>query len=301
MRMNETPWLIIDGRNLLWRAAQANESLTARVNGKRIRTGGIHGFLMSLVSVRQRYGGRVIIAWEGTDNFRFKLFPQYKPRGDSAEREEWVRILDDQQERLKCILSCAGVAQYTGVDCEADDVIATIAELSEGPVLIYTMDSDLRQCVNKRVKVISAGFKGDVFYDVDQVVKRHGVKPSKIPDLKALAGDHSDGIPGVKGIGEKTAVALLSIYGTVEEVRKAAFGFDGSKEWPVATRFIKSIRDIDEKLIMYKKLTTVLRDVEIREVPIARSRSKLTRKLLKYRLRTLSFQEKTEKLLDLAW
>lgn len=297
MKKTQSPWLIVDGRNLLWRATRANEHLSTKIGGKRVRTGGVYGFLMTLLSVHQRYGGRVIIAWEGTHNFRFGLFPEYKPRVDDDERRRWVEMLNDQERRLKRVLASAGVPQYSGVGCEADDVMATIATKLKGPVLIYSMDSDLRQLVNASIKVISSGFKGDTIYDSAQVVKRHGVPPDKIPDLKALSGDHSDGIPGVQGIGDKTAVKLLGLYKSLGNVIRAARR--EAAEWPVGKRFVKAVADEHKILRMYLKLTTVKRDVELIEIPTKRNRAALQVKLIKYRFRSLSYENRIEKLLDL--
>jgi 5'-3' exonuclease len=296
-------WLLVDGRNLIWRAAQANPELSVKIGDNRVHTGGIYGFILTLIAVHQRYGGKTIIAWEGTNNFRFELFPQYKPREATEEREAWVKSLDDQQRRLKLIMTCAGVPQYTGERCEADDVLATLAYQLKGRVTIYTMDSDLRQCVNDRVTVVSAGFKGgDIIYDAAQVMKRHGVKPIRIPDLKALAGDPSDGIPGVHGIGDKTAQKLLVTYEKLETVLGVtnAGSDDELGQWPVSQRFIKAIADETTNLELYKTLTTVLRDATLHEIAAKRNRAKLEQKLLKYRFRTLSYRERIDALLSLV-
>jgi 5'-3' exonuclease len=304
-----TRWLLVDGRNLLWRAAQANDSLSVKIKRRTILTGGIYGFLMSLLAVHQRYGGKVIVAWEGRNNFRFDLFKGYKPRVVTKEREAWVESLDDQQSRLQIILARAGVYQYAGEGCEADDVMATLAATRKGKVIIYTMDSDLRQCVNRRVQVVSAGFKGDTTYEEAQVLKRHGVKPSQIADLKALMGDHSDGIPGVRGIGEKTAAKLLQAHESLSQVIKSAIAWShwkGGREgvhletWPVAIRFAKAIADDVATLKLYQRLTTVLTDAKLREIPPRKNRDRLASKLMKYGIRTLAYEGRIDALLALG-
>ena len=121
---------IVDGKNLLWRNADAFSDLTTHVDGEEIRTGGMYGFVSGLLRIRSKYRGPVIVAWEGTDNFRMRLWPEYKRKrveDATPAQEELSREVVASEGRLNELLSHAGVRQYYGVECEADDVIATLA------------------------------------------------------------------------------------------------------------------------------------------------------------------------------
>lgn len=290
---------IVDGKNLLWRNADAFSELTAHVDGEEVRTGGMYGFVAGLLRIRSKYRAPVIVAWEGTDNFRCKLWPAYKRKrveDATPAQEELSREVVASEERLTELLSYAGVRQYYGVECEADDVIATLAATLHKrrfEVVIYTGDSDLRQLVTKGVTVAAPGFRsgGDTLYDVQAVIERYGVRPRQLPDLKALAGDSSDGIPGLPGIGEKTASSLVAAYGHLRGVVAGASASPASsaaERWPVAERFRGIVRDHQKSAALFLKLTTVKTDVKVLPVPVAFDRDEVTRLLRAYKFRSLS-------------
>lgn len=248
--------LLVDGRHLLWRNADKLRQLEATPDGRSIRTGGTYGFIKSLFTVKEAYGGIVIVAWEGTSNWRFDVLPDYKrkrtkPEPDGA-RVEFISAMKDEEGLLVGLLSSIGVRQYRPFNGEADDVLGRLAKQFSDrgrKVVIYTGDSDLRQCVGEHVSVLAPPAPGGKnrrpkLYGVDEVKAKHGVAPSQIPDLKALAGDSSDNITGVHGIGPKTAVALLEKYGDISAVWSAAqaeVDGDAKSEWPVAYRHAVSI------------------------------------------------------------
>jgi DNA polymerase-1 len=290
---------IIDGKNLLWRNADAFSELTAHVDGEELRTGGMYGFMAGLLRVRSKYRAPVIVAWEGTDNFRMKLWPDYKRKrveDATPAQAELSREVTASEFRLNELLSHAGVRQYYGVECEADDVIATLATTlrrKSFEVTIYTGDSDLRQLVGPGVTVASPGFRsgGDTLYDFQAVVERYGVRPRQLPDLKALAGDSSDGIPGLPGIGEKTASALIATLGGLKGVIDCAGALPTSKHgerWPVAERFRGVVTRDASKAELFLQLTRVKTDVGVRPVPVALDREQVIRLLRAYKFRTLS-------------
>jgi DNA polymerase I len=277
-------YLVVDARNLLWRSTAAMLELST----DRHHTGGAYGFLNTLLRVHSEYPGDTIVDWEGVGtNFRYKLYPAYKTREETGDREDFLKIVKHQEKMLRKLLKLMGVPQYKGVECECDDVIGALVshKLKKAGVTIYSMDSDLRQLVNKRVKILSATWKGeDVVYDEEKVIARHGVGPKKIADLKALMGDASDTIPGVKGVGEKTAVILVKAYGDVESVLKAARA--GTSDWPTTERFRKLVADTKE-LMMFKQLTTIRRDVKLKVVRPCANKKKLLLKLKEYQFRSL--------------
>ena len=290
--------LILDGRHMLYRTSDAFRSLTTIVDEREIGCGGMYGFLTVALRVHKRYGGKVWVAWEGkrADNFRVELYPPYKQKVEPTEEQlDFITDMVEQELRLKAMLRAIGVRQYEGVRCEADDVMTWVAHRqnkANESVLIYTGDSDLRQLVRgpegKGVVVVAPGRRADdVLYDNAWKVKeKHGVYPKMLPDLKALAGDSSDNIPGVKGIGPKTAVQLIEEYTDVKSVILAAAGKDGGR-WPVAERFRQPIIDARRNILLFKRLTTLAPDVEVKEIPRRRSQKTLVKHFMMYKFRSL--------------
>jgi DNA polymerase-1 len=272
--------LLIDGRHLLYRTADAMRDLTTVIDGQVVEVGGIYGFLGSMVKAWKRYGGTVRVAWEGRQarNFRRLLYPEYKKRDEpDADKLAFLESLGKQQAHLQTILSNVGIHQYEGKDCEADDVLGRLATNSEGTVVIFTGDSDLRQLVNDRIFVASPSPMGkDVFFDRAAVIARHHLPPELISDLKALAGDSSDNIPGIRGLGPKTAVELLKRYKSLAGVRAAAKGDD---DWGRYKRMKALIKAKPKTLRMYHQLTTIRVDAKMKKIPAARDRKAVMEKL----------------------
>jgi DNA polymerase-1 len=291
---------IVDGKNLLWRNADAFSELTAHVDGEEIRTGGMYGFVAGLLRIRSRYRAPIIVAWEGTDNFRFKLWPDYKRKrveDATPAQEELSREVVASEGRLNELLSYAGVRQYYGIECEADDVIATLATVLHGndvEVLIYTGDSDLRQLAAPGITIIAPGYggAGDKVYDYAAVAERYGVRPRQLPTLKALAGDTSDGIPGLPGIGEKTAATLVETFGHMDAIIACACALPldstHAERWPVAARFRDIVKRDAAKAKLFLQLTKVKTDVRVKPVPRALDREQVIRLLKAYKFRSLS-------------
>jgi DNA polymerase-1 len=276
-------YLLVDARNLLWRCGYVHQSLTSRG----VPTGALYGFLTTLLSIKNLYGGKTYIAWEGKgENFRKSIYPEYKKPTDDPHVLAMREDLNRQEKELKKILKACGVLQYRGMNCEADDVMATLInkKFKKGKVAIYSNDADLRQLVNKRISVVSAGPMADTVYDRKKVVERHFVTPEQIPDLKALMGDSSDGYPGVKGVGPKTAALLIQGFGNIRNVLDAAKTGQG---WPISERFRFLIKD-DPKLVKaFYKLAVIKNDVQLIKLKRKPDEDKL-RKLLGYwQLRSL--------------
>ena len=294
MATNTKRVTIVDGKNLLWRNAEAFSELSAYVDGEELRTGGMYGFVAALLRVRSRYRAPVLIAWEGENNFRLKLWPQYKAKRiehKTPAQEELAREVVASEGRLNELLSHAGVRQYYGVNCEADDVMATLARVlrkASFEVVLYTGDSDLRQLAGPGVTIAAPGFggAGDTLYDFHKVRERYGVTPRQLPALKALAGDPSDGIPGLPGVGEKTAAALLAAFGTIDKA--IVFAKMRDRDWPVADRFKSVISAGADMARLFLQLTTVKTDVKLKPVPVATNRDEVIRLLKAYKFRSLS-------------
>jgi len=296
--------LIIDGRNLLWRTTDAFSDLHVKKKAGHIATGGVYGFLSTMIRIWDRYGGKTVVAWEGKGNFRFELFPGYKDRGEPTE--EMIDLIDevnDQQKRVQAILRRAGIEQYKGVDCEADDVMGRLAYLwtrrGEDQAVIYTGDSDLRQCVTAYTWVVSPQRKAkEVVYDVNGVKEKDGVYPHYIPDLKALAGDTSDKIPGLPGVGQVTAAKLVNAFGDVEEIITAA---KKKATWKDQNeRFRLLVKGNKNELRLYKKLTKIKIKAKYHEIETKKSRTETRKHLMFYRFHSLIIPSELQKLMTMG-
>lgn len=287
-------YLILDGRHLLYRTSDAFRELEAEVDGETIPTGGMYGFLNVATKIYGRYGGKVLVAWEGSGrNFRLDVMPSYKNRDKppDTEKMEFISEMTAQERHLKRLLSLMGVRQYAGVCCEADDVIGRLTtELAARGrlVYIYSGDSDLRQLIREgSVWTVSPGTKqnGDKIYGPPEVMEKHGVAPELIPHLKALSGDASDAIPGVRGVGPKTAAQLISRFGSVAATLAAA---RTTGEWPVPERHRISIAEAGDKLYTYLKLATIDTACSMEAIPTAKRQAHVIEMLKQFKFRSLA-------------
>lgn len=293
--------LIIDGRHSLFRATDKHQMLSVKIDGVDVPTGGTYGFLNIIIRTHAIYGGRVIVAWEGrrADNFRTKLYPAYKRRNEemTLDKSEFIDEMILQERLLKTFLCSMGVAQYAASGGEADDVIGRLATHvfgREKNVYIYSGDSDLRQLVTEDngawIKTVSHNKGpnsrgGDKVYGIDEVIDKHGVPPSLIADLKALSGDSSDNIPGVKGIGPIMAAKLLNKYGNLDGVLDAASRH--AVDWPVNVRFADLIHELSPQVRLYRQLTGLKLDISMTEIAPNKSQADLVELLKLYRFRSL--------------
>ena len=285
--------VVVDGKNLLWRNADAFNELSVHLEGEEVNIGGMYGFICGLLRIHSKYKGRVIVAWEGTKNFRFDLYPNYKNKSYmSPEQKELYEEVKNNEGRLNELLSFSGIKQFYGIGCECDDVMGTIVRKASEKNLnsiIYTGDSDLRQLVSDKVLVVSPGRGKEVVYDSKAVKERHGVVPKKLPLLKALAGDHSDNIPGLKGVGEKTAALLVSHYKTLANIINASDpGNKCVEDWPVPDRFRNIVWDGRNDVALFLTLTKIRTDVKMKLVPVCKDKQEVVRLLKEYEFRSLS-------------
>lgn len=296
--------LIFDGRHLLWRTSDAFRDLSAEVGDQVIGTGGIYGFLSVAIRVYQRYGGKVVVAWEGHGNFRRDIYPDYKRKDEPDEDTlELIRDMAGQEKRLMAILRALGVEQYLGKGCEADDVIGRLAhEASKDgkAVIIYSGDSDLRQLIDDNIRTVSPGYRGDdTVYDKYKVLEKHGVPPGYVADLKALAGDSSDNIPGIKGIGPVTASKLIQAFGGINKVIKAASKAT-KEEWPVGERFRKPIIEQADDIKLFKRLTTIGTDLDWVCVTPKKNKKTLLAHFMAYRFKSLLAPAEMHELMEMG-
>ena len=213
--------LIIDGNALLYRSYYAIRNLTSPDG---IPTNAIYGFLRKMLRVlRDRKPQNLIVVFDGKGpSFRKKIFNDYK-----ANRSPMPDDLFEQLQTLQQLLPALGVNFIVLPEVEADDVIGTIAikaSARDHDIEILSGDKDLAALVKTRsgqfgeitLLAPSRELNTEKFLDSEGVLKKFGVTPAQIPDLLSLMGDSSDNIPGVAGIGEKTAAKLINEYGSID-------------------------------------------------------------------------------------
>lgn len=215
---NKKKLILIDGNAIIHRAYHALPPFTTK-KGELVNA--VYGFASTLLSVIDRFKPDYVVASFDLagKTFRHEKFEQYKATRVKGDDELYAQI-----PRVKEVVKAFNIPIYEKEGFEADDVIGTIAAQikKHGGIetIIVTGDMDTLQLVNDTTSVYTMrrGLSDSVMYDEDGVIARYGLKPEQIIDYKALRGDPSDNIPGVKGIGEKTAVTLLQKYTTLDGV-----------------------------------------------------------------------------------
>src|SRR5512138_303333 len=210
---------LIDGHALAYRmyfALTAGGSNARWQTSKGEPTAGIYGFARELMRIlEQEKPDYIAVAFDVGKTFRDNIFPEYK-----GTREKMPDDLRPQIKRIRELVDAFNIPRLEMEGFEADDVLGSIARIANEQglgVKIITGDRDLLQLVNARTAVYLAGDDQNYITDED-VVKKLGVKPNQVVDYKALVGDKSDNIPGVMGIGEKTAVSLIEKFGTLDNI-----------------------------------------------------------------------------------
>ncbi len=209
--------VLLDGHSLAFRAFHALPQNLRTSKGE--LTNATYGFTSMLLNVlRDVEPEYIAVAFDVGRTFRHDAFEEYK-----AQRPETPEILHRQVERIKEIIHAFNIPIFTLEGYEADDVIGTLARQAEAQgidVLIVTGDTDAFQLISPKVRVMTSGrrFSDIIIYDEERVRERYGLSPQQLVDYKALVGDKSDNIPGVRGIGPKTATSLLQKYGSLEGI-----------------------------------------------------------------------------------
>ena len=256
---------LIDGNSLAYRAFFALPESIATADGR--PTNAIYGFASMMAKLLIDYApGTVIVAWDKGMSGREKEYPEYK-----AGRKSRPDLLREQWPHLEPLAEAFGFENVHVEGYEADDVIATIATRAKGqkrPVMIVSGDRDVYQLVGNgtRVMTTSRGVTDTKVYDSDGVVERYGVSPELVPDLIGLKGDTSDNIPGVPGIGDKTAAQLLQQFGSLEAVLDSVDEISGAKRKENLTNHADDAR-------VSKQLATMKLDVEVPEDILERGES----------------------------
>ena len=219
---------LIDGNSLAYRAFFALPEDMSTADGR--PTNAIYGFASMLAKILTEHRpGAVVVAWDAGWSGRETTYEPYK-----AQRKPRPDLLREQWPHLAPLTEAFGFTNIRVDGYEADDVIGTLARRAGErgiPVMVVSGDRDVYQVVGDGIRVMttSRGITDTKVYDRDGVVERYGVPPELVPDLIGLKGDTSDNIPGVPGIGDKTAAELLQRFGSLEAVLDSVDEISGPK------------------------------------------------------------------------
>ncbi len=247
--------VVIDGHSLLYRGFYATRMLTTS-DGR--PTNAVFSFTNMLLALLDTVKpNAIVVAFDApTPTFRHEAFGEYK-----AHRPEAPDEFRPQVEMTRQLLQAMGIPTLVEPGFEADDLVGTIARHAPEQgyeVLIFTGDRDQLQLINEHVRVCAPlrGVSDLQIFDAQAVQERYGIRPEQIPDLKALQGDPSDNIPGVPGVGEKTAVKLLQQFGTVENLL-------ANLDKVADPKLRERLAHAREQIVQSKMLATILREVPL--------------------------------------
>jgi 5'-3' exonuclease len=270
--MSQGPVLVLDSASLYYRAFYALPDSMKAPDGRPHQA--LRGFLSMLDSFQTTFDPKAIVACWDVDwrpQWRVDLLPSYKTHrvleitdgGDALEDEP--DTLSPQIDALAAILDVSSIARIGVNHFEADDVAATLAKHIDGPVIVISGDRDLVQVVSDSNQVqlllaVNGGMPKWPLMNEAGVMDRYGVSPSSYVDFAIMRGDSSDGIPGVPGIGEKTASALIQAFGNLEGVIRAA---RAEPKKPMTPRLAGLILEHTNTLEISQKVATAATDIPI--------------------------------------
>ena len=250
---------LIDGPSLVYRAFFALPESIATSTG--VPTNAIFGFASMLVKIVTEYGVQpTVVAWDAGSSGRTEVYAEYK-----AQRRSRPDLLKQQWPAMEPLVEAFGYSNVKIDGYEADDVIASLAARAQVadppvPVMIVTGDRDVFQLIDEdglvKVMATARGITETKIYDRQAVIDRYGIPPELIPDFYGLKGDTSDNIPGVPGIGDKTASELIQRYGALEDVLASIDEIKGAKRK-------ENLQMHAEDARISKQLATVQRDVAV--------------------------------------
>jgi len=255
------PVYIVDAMNYIFRAYHALPHSIAAPSG--MLTNAVLGYLRTLLRIiKERKPEYLVSAFEGDTSFRRAIFADYK-----ANRVETPDELERQFPYCRDVSEAIGVPCFEVDGYEADDIIGTIALRMHDcghPVVVITGDKDMCQLVRDGIRVYDIG--KEVWLDEIGVREKFGVAPSQIPDLLALLGDSVDNIPGVFGVGDKTARQILSVCSGVEDLVISPH-LDGQFTFRGRADILRRIRENIEAVRTSRNLATIRCDAPINVTP----------------------------------
>jgi len=255
-------FILIDSHALIHRAYHALPPLTTK-SGELVNA--VYGFTSILIKTISDFKPDYIAAAFDSPEltFRHKEYKEYKATRVKAPDDLYAQI-----PRVKEILTAFNISFFEKSGFEADDIIGTISKNLQGKdidVLILTGDMDNFQLVGKNIKVLyspPSASKEQIIYDAKKVEERfEGLKPEQLIDFKGLKGDPSDNIPGIKGVGEKTAIMLLQRFGTIENLYKAV---EKNKINGISASVLEKLKTGKDMAFFSKKIATIKQNVPLK-------------------------------------
>ena len=247
--------VLIDGNSIAYRAFFALPLLN---NDKGIHTNAVYGFTMMLMKILEdEKPTHILVAFDaGKTTFRHKTFSEYK-----GGRQKTPPELSEQFPYIRELLKAYQISAYELENYEADDIIGTLslqAEKEGFEIKVISGDKDLTQLSSPMttVGITRKGITDIEVYTPRHIEEKYGLTPEQIIDMKGLMGDTSDNIPGVPGVGEKTAIKLLKEFHTVEEVLSSIDQVSGKK-------LKEKLETYSDQAILSKQLATIMRDAPI--------------------------------------
>ncbi len=250
MGKNSKKLMLIDGNSVAYRAFFA---LPLLHNEKGIYTNAVYGFTTMLMKVlEEEKPTHILVAFDaGKTTFRHETYKEYK-----GGRQKTPPELSEQFPFLRELLDAYGIKRYELENYEADDIIGTLAIEAEKDgyeVKVISGDKDLTQLTSDHITVgiTRKGITDIESYTPEHIKEKYGLTPEQIIDMKGLMGDQSDNIPGVPGVGEKTAIKLLKEFGTLENLLESIDKVSGPK-------LKERLEEFKEQAVMSKELATIL-------------------------------------------
>ena len=247
--------ILLDGNSLSYRAFYAMPALK---NKKGLYTNSVYGFTLMLERILEDTKPKyALVAFDkGKETFRHKSYEAYKGTRDKTPTE-----LVEQFGYVRELIESYGIKYEEHLDYEADDIIGSYAKIAEKAgleVIIVSGDKDLTQLASDNITVYytKRGVTEIDYYTPEFINEKYGLTPQQIIDMKGLMGDKSDNIPGIPGVGEKTAIKLLTEYETVENVLENIDNISGKK-------LKERLTEGKEDAILSKKLATIFTDVPV--------------------------------------
>ncbi|WP_210364956.1 DNA polymerase I [Bacillus sp. REN3] len=247
--------VLIDGNSIAYRAFFALPLLN---NDKGVHTNAVYGFTMMLMKIlEEEKPTHMLVAFDaGKTTFRHKTFSEYK-----GGRQKTPPELSEQFPFIRELLRAYGIAQYELENYEADDIIGTLslaAEKAGFETKVISGDKDLTQLSSDKttVNITRKGITDIEEYTPSHIQEKYGLTAKQIIDMKGLMGDSSDNIPGVPGVGEKTAIKLLKEYGTLENLLQSIDQVSGKK-------LQEKLSEFKDQAVMSKELATITREAPV--------------------------------------
>ncbi|MEC1613054.1 DNA polymerase I [Bacillus mojavensis] len=247
--------VLVDGNSLAYRAFFALPLLS---NDKGIHTNAVYGFAMILMKMLEdEKPTHMLVAFDaGKTTFRHGTFKEYK-----GGRQKTPPELSEQMPFIRELLDAYQISRYELEQYEADDIIGTLAKSAEKEgfeVKVFSGDKDLTQLATDQttVAITRKGITDVEFYTPEHVQEKYGLTPDQIIDMKGLMGDSSDNIPGVPGVGEKTAIKLLKQFHSVEKLLESIDEVSGKK-------LKEKLEEFKDQALMSKELATIMTDAPI--------------------------------------